>query len=117
LGKDARVAIYNPALSPPLVTRETELSLVHEQVVNCETVVQKKKIYVETANQWLVFGGGDVLKLQNKLRGLYSASELYRLSYRLPTSVDRGVSCGERDGKPTVVNLSFLDRSRYFSFM
>jgi hypothetical protein len=32
------------------------------------------------------------------------------------TFVDRGVSRGERGGSPTVVNLSFLDRSRYFSF-
>jgi hypothetical protein len=30
--------------------------------------------------------------------------------------VDRGVSRGQRGGSPTVVNLSFLDRSRYFFF-
>jgi hypothetical protein len=30
------------------------------------------------------------------------------------TCVDRGVSRGQRGGSPTVVNLSFLDRSRYF---
>jgi hypothetical protein len=29
----------------------------------------------------------------------------------VPTFVDRGVSRGQRDGSPTVVNLSFLDRS------
>jgi hypothetical protein len=34
----------------------------------------------------------------------------------VPTFVDRGVSRGQRGGSPTVVNLSFLDRSRYFSF-
>jgi hypothetical protein len=34
----------------------------------------------------------------------------------VPTFVDRGVSCGRRGGSPTVVNLSFLNRSRYFSF-
>jgi hypothetical protein len=34
----------------------------------------------------------------------------------VPTFVDRGVSRGERDGSPTVINLSFLDRSRYFFF-
>jgi hypothetical protein len=34
----------------------------------------------------------------------------------MPTFVDRGVSRGQRGGSPTVVNLSFLDRSRYFSF-
>jgi hypothetical protein len=34
----------------------------------------------------------------------------------VPTFVDRRVSCGQRGGSPTVVNLSFLDRSRYFSF-
>jgi hypothetical protein len=33
----------------------------------------------------------------------------------VPTFVDRGVSRGECGGTPTVVNLSFLDRSRYFS--
>jgi hypothetical protein len=34
----------------------------------------------------------------------------------VPTFVDRGVSRGQRGGSPTVVNLSFLDQSRYFSF-
>jgi hypothetical protein len=34
----------------------------------------------------------------------------------VPTLADRGVSRGQRDGSRTVVNLSFLDRSRYFSF-
>jgi hypothetical protein len=33
-----------------------------------------------------------------------------------PTFADRGVSRGQRGGPPTVDNLSFLDRSRYFSF-
>jgi hypothetical protein len=33
-----------------------------------------------------------------------------------PTFADRGVSSGQRGGSPTAVNLSFLDRSRYFSF-
>jgi hypothetical protein len=34
----------------------------------------------------------------------------------VPTIVDRGVSRGQCGGTPTVVNLSFLDRSHYFSF-
>jgi hypothetical protein len=34
----------------------------------------------------------------------------------VPTFADRGVSHGQRGGSPTVVNLSFLDRSCYFSF-
>jgi hypothetical protein len=34
----------------------------------------------------------------------------------VPTFVDRGVSRGQRGGSPTVDNLSFLDRSRYFFF-
>jgi hypothetical protein len=34
----------------------------------------------------------------------------------VPIFADRGVSRGRRGGSPTVVNLSFLDRSRYFSF-
>jgi hypothetical protein len=34
----------------------------------------------------------------------------------VPNFVDRGVSRGQRGGSPTAVNLSFLDRSRYFSF-
>jgi hypothetical protein len=33
----------------------------------------------------------------------------------VPTFVERGVTCGQRGGILTVVNLSFLDRSRYFS--
>jgi hypothetical protein len=32
------------------------------------------------------------------------------------TFADGGVSRGQRGGSPTIVNLSFLDRSRYFSF-
>jgi hypothetical protein len=32
----------------------------------------------------------------------------------VPTFVDRGMSRGQRGESPTVVNLSFLDRSRYF---
>jgi hypothetical protein len=32
------------------------------------------------------------------------------------TFADRGVSRGQRGGSTTVINLSFLDRSRYFSF-
>jgi hypothetical protein len=34
----------------------------------------------------------------------------------VPTFVDRGVSRGQQDRTPMVVNLSFLDRSRYFLF-
>jgi hypothetical protein len=34
----------------------------------------------------------------------------------VPTFVDRGVSRCQHGGSPTVVNLSFLDWSRYFSF-
>jgi hypothetical protein len=34
----------------------------------------------------------------------------------VPTFADRGVSRSQRGGSPTVVNLGFLDRSRYFSF-
>jgi hypothetical protein len=34
----------------------------------------------------------------------------------VPTFMDRGVSRGQRGGSPTVVILSFLDRSRYFFF-
>jgi hypothetical protein len=34
----------------------------------------------------------------------------------VPNLVDRGVSRGQRGGSHTVVNLSFLDRNRYFSF-
>jgi hypothetical protein len=33
----------------------------------------------------------------------------------LPKFADRGVSCSQRGGSPTSINLSFLDRSRYFS--
>jgi hypothetical protein len=34
----------------------------------------------------------------------------------VPNFVDKGASRGQRGGSPTVVNLSFLDRSRYFFF-
>jgi hypothetical protein len=55
-----------------------------------------------------------------KLRRSYSVTELFRLSHShlllVPTFVDRGVSRDQRGGSPTVVNLSCLDRSCYFSF-
>jgi hypothetical protein len=34
----------------------------------------------------------------------------------VPNFVDRGMLRGQCDGIPTAVNLSFLDRSRYFFF-
>jgi hypothetical protein len=34
----------------------------------------------------------------------------------MPTFVDRRVLRGQRGGSPTVVNISFLDWIRYFSF-
>jgi hypothetical protein len=43
-----------------------------------------------------------------------SVTATYRRNL-LPTFVGRGVSCGQRGGSPAVVNLSFLDGSRYFS--
>jgi hypothetical protein len=61
-------------------------------------------------------------KQTNKLRGLsphvkYAdwATATFRRNL-VPTFVDRGVSRGQRGWSPTVVNLRFLDRSRYFSF-
>jgi hypothetical protein len=40
-----------------------------------------------------------------------------RLSAKLvPTLSGRGLSRGKRNGSPTAVNLSFLDRGRYFFF-
>jgi hypothetical protein len=43
------------------------------------------------------------------------ATATYRQNL-VTTFVDRGVSRGQRGGSPMVVNLSFLDRSRYFFF-
>jgi hypothetical protein len=34
----------------------------------------------------------------------------------VPTFADRGMLRGQRGESPTVANISFLDRSRYFSF-
>jgi hypothetical protein len=34
----------------------------------------------------------------------------------VPTFADRGMSRGQCGGSPTVVNLSFIDGGRYFSF-
>jgi hypothetical protein len=58
----------------------------------------------------------------NKLRGLSSASELYRLGDRHLLAKFSANFCGwsdvggQRGGSPRAFNLSFLDRSRYFSF-
>jgi hypothetical protein len=49
------------------------------------------------------------------VRAILNCFYLARMCLRL-TFVDGGVSRGQRGGSPTVVNLSFLDRSRYFSF-
>jgi hypothetical protein len=46
----------------------------------------------------------------------YTDSETAAVGEIEPTSVDRLVSRGQRCGSPTVVNLSFLDRSRYFCY-
>jgi hypothetical protein len=43
------------------------------------------------------------------------ATATYRRNL-VPTFVDGGMSHGQRGGSPTIVNLRFLDRSRYFSF-
>jgi hypothetical protein len=54
-----------------------------------------------------------------KLGFLQSASDLYRLETAtsrrnlVPIFADRGVSRGQLGGSLTVVNLRFLDRSRY----
>jgi hypothetical protein len=62
------------------------------------------------------------MKQTIKLHGPESTNELHRLTTApcrrnlVPTFVDRGASRGQRGGSPPVVNLSFLDRSRYFSF-
>jgi hypothetical protein len=62
------------------------------------------------------------IRNKNELRGLQSASELYRLTTAtcwqnlVQTFVDGGVTHGQRGRSPTVVNLSFLDSSSYFSF-
>jgi hypothetical protein len=59
---------------------------------------------------------------QNKLSGLWSASELFISSGRrwsvklVPSFADRGVSRGQHGESRTVVKLGFLDRSRYVSF-
>jgi hypothetical protein len=78
----------------------------------------------QTQSTVLFFGWKTSLHLdkQNKLLGPYPASELYRLIDRhlwtnlVLNFVDRRVSRSQRGGSLTVVNLSFLDRSRYFSF-
>jgi hypothetical protein len=48
-------------------------------------------------------------------------SEVERMRRTIPTEIpplvaDRGLSRGQCGGSPTAVNLSFLDRSSYFSF-
>jgi hypothetical protein len=63
-----------------------------------------------------------VYKETNKLRGFYPRANYTDWTAAacrrnlLPTFVDRGVWRGQRGGSPTVVNLSFIDRSRYFFF-
>jgi hypothetical protein len=50
-------------------------------------------------------------------------NEIYRLTTAtcrrnsVPTFVDRGESRGRRSGSPTVVNLSFLDRTLDFQVL
>jgi hypothetical protein len=55
-------------------------------------------------------------------RSFQPAIELYRLTTAsgrrilVPRFVDRGLSRGQRDGKPTAGNLTFIDWSCYFFF-
>jgi hypothetical protein len=62
------------------------------------------------------------MPIKNKLRGVNTqanytvwATATFRINL-VPTYVDRWESRGQRGGFPTAVNLSFIDRSRYFSF-
>jgi hypothetical protein len=93
--------------------------------------------YGETSARWLVFGllyqprmidEDDELGVVGGMSGKQTPWPLVR-KRTIPTErpplvdkilvstfVDRGVSRGQRGGSPTAVNLSFLDRSRHFSF-
>jgi hypothetical protein len=56
----------------------------------------------------------------NNLHGSYFANQVIIPTEQPPLVseifANFGVLFGQRVGSPTVVNLSFLDRSRYFSF-
>jgi hypothetical protein len=56
--------------------------------------------------------GDNTVSLSPRAKSTERATATFRRNL-VPTFVDRGVSRCQRGGSPTVVNLSFLDRSRY----
>jgi hypothetical protein len=103
-----------PELSPASVT-----GTLDEVIQDTELLYDKRIV----ANHFVL--APSPLKLENKQTNCVAFSpqsshtDLSTATSRrilMPTFVDRGVSRGPLDGSPTVVNLSFLDRSRYFSF-
>jgi hypothetical protein len=90
-----------------------------------------KHINFVTCYQQGTILGKIMVKIQHKLVEIKQKTNSVALSPRanytdwstatcrrnlISTFVDRGVSRGQRGGSPTVVDLSFLDRSHYFSF-
>jgi hypothetical protein len=88
-------------------------------------VISQKTFFIFTAvkisRKTEVFGASDQTNETNSVAFIPQANYTYRATATcwrnlVPTFADRGMSRGQRGGSPTVVNISFLDRSRYFSF-
>jgi hypothetical protein len=110
-----------------VLTRATRRNIPEDAILHCH-----RRDNLKSYNIWYVGGihkcGTNYnlsFKLKNKQTNSVALSP--RANYTdwatatcrrnwVSTFVYRGVSRGQRGGSPTVVNLSFLDRSRYFSF-
>jgi hypothetical protein len=97
------------SLTPWNLKRERERFLTHLTLFSCKDIIQglSSSHYPEFSEKKLT---------KTKLRGFYSASELYRPSdRRLSAKLIPTFCAWSAQRIPTAVNLGFLDRSRYFS--
>jgi hypothetical protein len=82
------------------------------------TTVTNQNLILEEIKRRLNSGNACYHSVQNLLSSRLLSKNvkiLYGWRNLVPTFADRGVSRGKRGRSPTVVTLSFLDRSRYFS--
>jgi hypothetical protein len=76
------------------------------QLVSVTTEISRQLKYTRTKTPWPLV----------RKRTIPTERTTFVDEILVPTFADRGVSRGQRGGSLTVINLSFLERSRYFCF-
>jgi hypothetical protein len=86
-------------------------------IPNCDTVISISNIWGHTSLKMSTPQTNKQNSMALSLGANYTDWAIANCRRNLvPTFVDGGVSRGQHVGSPTVVILSFIDRSRYFSF-